>query len=90
MALFLGSYMKRKFKSLRPAAESHGNLCLRLLYGCCFSVKLAKAGSDEYSGQMASDGVPRRSTINSNCPNSDLPGNNGRCPEIKTVLISGR
>ena len=29
--LFLGSYMKRRFIRRRPASESHGNLCFRLL-----------------------------------------------------------
>lgn len=26
--------MKRRFIRRRPASESHGNLCFRLLYGC--------------------------------------------------------
>ena len=49
--------------SLRPAAESQGNLCFRLLYGCCFRLNSCRAGSEENSGQMLSFGVPRRSEM---------------------------
>jgi len=39
-----------------------------------------RAGSEENSGQIASEGVPKRSTISSNWPSSERPGNSGRCP----------
>lgn len=31
VALFFGSYMKSRFSRRKPASESHGNLCFRLL-----------------------------------------------------------
>lgn len=72
--------MNKKFNNLKPAALNHGNLCFKLLYGCCFNVKFCNAGSVLNSGQIASLGVPNKSTISSNCAISDLPGNKGRCP----------
>lgn len=50
--------MNKKFKSRRPAADSQGNFCFKLLYGCCFRVKFCSAGNELKSGQIASDGVP--------------------------------
>jgi len=40
-----------------------------------------RAGSEENSGQIASEGVPKRSTISSNWPSSERPGKSGRCPK---------
>ena len=40
-----------------------------------------RAGSEENSGQIVSEGVPRRSTISSNWPSSERPGKSGRCPK---------
>lgn len=76
--------MKRKLSNRSPAGVSQGKRCLRLLYGCCLSVKLVRAGREEYSGHIASLGVPRRSTINSNCPISDRPGSSGLWSETLT------
>ena len=59
--LYSVTHIKRKLSSLRPAAESQGNLCFRLLYGCCFRLNSCRAGSEENSGQMLSLGVPSRS-----------------------------
>jgi len=88
VALLFGSYMKRKFRRRRPAADSHEKRCLRVLYGCCLRVKLRRAGNEENSGQIASEGVPRSSTISSNWPISDRPGSRGWCPAHKHTTIS--
>lgn len=60
-----------------PADDSQGNRCFRLLYGCALSVKFCRAGSRANSGQMATDGVPSRSTISSSWAISVVPGING-------------
>lgn len=39
--------MKRKFSRRSPASESHGNLCLRLLYGCFLKLYWLTSGSLE-------------------------------------------
>lgn len=39
--------MKRKFSRRRPASDSHGNLCFRLLYGCLRRLYWPTSGSLE-------------------------------------------
>lgn len=89
VALFLGSYINRKFSNLKPAPLNKGNLSLMLLYGWCFRFTFWTAGKLENSGQIASLGDPKRSIIKSNCWISPLPGSNGlwsnNSPNIQPV-----
>lgn len=80
VARFFGSYMNRKFNRRKPAAESQGNRVFKLLYGWCLRVKFFNAGKVEYSGQIASDGVPNSLMISSSWAISVVPGNNGLWP----------
>lgn len=45
--LFFGSYMKSRCSRRRPASDSHGKRCFRLLYGCFLRLYWPTSGSWE-------------------------------------------